>query len=394
MSYPLCPSLPPEVITAILIWTRDIKLCLKLEAIAADLSNRFPDAGIALDAINVHNTFCASTFLSTQAAKGTLDIGILDTTTLLQVAFEHKIFASKTRESLRRNIDSIRIIQYVNSRPEPDVYFCKESSSEPEPTPLDCAVIGGYLDSVKYLFEIQRTECFSNIMDFAALEGHLSIVKFLHAHPEQGLCTQMAMDEAASAGHLEIVKFLHFNRNEGCTTLAMDDAAESGHLHIVSFLHFNRTEGCTAKAIDSAARNGHLDVIKFLHANRTEGCTAKAGQDAIGNGHLDVVEFLYENLIEKFPPSAMTIAAMRNRVQIGRFLLQSGHQGEDEDNINMAMHYALMLGHLEFVVFLNEEVKEFCLHNVAYAAACHRDVATYINEKSVRIVKPAKDEIL
>jgi len=54
---------------------------------------------------------------------------------------------------------------------------------------------------------------------------------------------------AAKNGHLEVVKWLHENRKEGSTTKAMDFAAEYGHLEILKFLHENRKEGCTERAI-------------------------------------------------------------------------------------------------------------------------------------------------
>ncbi|KAI8925251.1 hypothetical protein BC831DRAFT_462006 [Entophlyctis helioformis] len=56
----------------------------------------------------------------------------------------------------------------------------------------------------------------------------------------------------------------------------MDHAAENGHLHVVKWLHANRTEGCTTNAMDWAARSGHLHVVKWLLAHRTEGFTYEA----------------------------------------------------------------------------------------------------------------------
>ena len=86
--------------------------------------------------------------------------------------------------------------------------------------------------------------------------------------------TTDAIDYAAENGHLEVVKWLHerashapreAGRSEGCTTSAMDLAAMNGHLQIVKWLHENRSEGCTINAVDWAAENGHLEIVKFLH---------------------------------------------------------------------------------------------------------------------------------
>lgn len=42
------------------------------------------------------------------------------------------------------------------------------------------------------------------------------------------------MDQAAGGGHLDIVKWLHEKRTEGCTKSAMNYAAQNGHLTIVN----------------------------------------------------------------------------------------------------------------------------------------------------------------
>ena len=67
---------------------------------------------------------------------------------------------------------------------------------------------------------------------------------------------------AASNGYLDVVKWLHENRTEGCTTHAMDLAADNGQLDVIKWLHENCTEGCTTN--------------EWLHQNRTEGCTTRA----------------------------------------------------------------------------------------------------------------------
>jgi len=76
---------------------------------------------------------------------------------------------------------------------------------------------------------------------------------------------------------------------------ALDLAARNGHLDVIKWLHANRTEGGTGWAMDLAALNGHLDVIKWLHAHRTEGCTKSAINWAAINGHLDVIKWLEEH---------------------------------------------------------------------------------------------------
>jgi ankyrin repeat protein len=94
------------------------------------------------------------------------------------------------------------------------------------------------------------------------------------------------MDFAAIYGHLEVVKWLYYNHlSEGCTQNAMNWAASYramnyaalyGHLSVVKWLHYHRTDGCTRRAIEWAADNGHLEIVKwltdnimFLHGNKS-----------------------------------------------------------------------------------------------------------------------------
>ena len=77
-------------------------------------------------------------------------------------------------------------------------------------------------------------------------------------------------------GTLDIIKYVISENLIEFTTDAMDWAALNGHLPMVQWLHQNRTEGCTTDAMDWAAMEGHLHVVQWLHENRTEGCTTDA----------------------------------------------------------------------------------------------------------------------
>jgi ankyrin repeat protein len=51
---------------------------------------------------------------------------------------------------------------------------------------------------------------------------------------------------------------------------AMNWAAMNGHLEIVKWLHTNRTEGCAETAMKLALENSHLEIIEWLHASKIE----------------------------------------------------------------------------------------------------------------------------
>ena len=58
---------------------------------------------------------------------------------------------------------------------------------------------------------------------------------------------------AAHYGYLEL---LTNNDNLVFTTDAMNYAAHNGHLEVIKWLHTNRFEGCSTYAMNSAAGNG------------------------------------------------------------------------------------------------------------------------------------------
>jgi hypothetical protein len=122
--------------------------------------------------------------------------------------------------------------------------------------------------------------------DWCAKNGHLSLLK-----EKQDLeFTTYAIDWAATDGRLDIVKWLHENRAEGCTTNAMDCATGYGNLEMVKWLHENRTEGCTKDAMMMAAKYGHLEMVEWLYENRTECCSKDDAKLAAKYKHLDLIE--------------------------------------------------------------------------------------------------------
>ena len=98
--------------------------------------------------------------------------------------------------------------------------------------------------------------------DIAAYYGYLELLK----NNNDLVFTETAMDWAAENGHLKVIKWLHTNRSEGCTVDAMNWAASTGQLEVIKWLHINRSEGCIASAINRAAINNHLDVINWLNS--------------------------------------------------------------------------------------------------------------------------------
>ena len=154
-------------------------------------------------------------------------------------------------------------------------------------------------DSMINAFLSSPTE---KILVNAIKAGDLCVIKeYSYAFQRSKYCDEKIlkwfkdmMNLAAENGHLEVVKWLSENRKEGCTTDAMDRAARNGYFEVVKWLSKNRKEGCTSNAIDWAAEKGHLEVVKWLSENRKEGCSQQAMDWAVGDGHLEIVKWLSE----------------------------------------------------------------------------------------------------
>ncbi|TYZ52211.1 hypothetical protein PybrP1_008279, partial [[Pythium] brassicae (nom. inval.)] len=172
---------------------------------------------------------------------------------------------------------------------------CGGADSDSPAAAMDSAARNGNVEVLQSLHKrYPRASCTTRTMDLAAVNGHLTVVEWLHAHRREG-CTTSAMDLAAANGHAEVVQWRHDLRSEGCTVDAMGAAAREGRLEVVQWLHQHRPEGCTTDAMDASAAHGYLRVFQFLRAHRREACTVDAATQAAMRGHLDVLAFIFHH---------------------------------------------------------------------------------------------------
>ncbi|KAF0689459.1 Aste57867_19094 [Aphanomyces stellatus] len=233
-------------------------------------------------------------------------------------------------------------------------------------------------------------------MDFAVAENEIDVLRWVH-ETKHGFCSKpkkktsaqihdfllathshywdapFPIDYAASQGFLLFVEYLHNTQAEHLASeMAINLAATNGFLHVVEFLHEARVEGCTTVAMDGAATNGHLDIVKFLHANRPEGCTVKAMDMAADYGHLEIVEWLYENRAERCSQYALNAAASSGHDAVVRFLCDK-KLGEPF----LAIDFAVQNGHLDVVTYLHETCGAMC-EKAIFDMCSHQPTREYL----------------
>lgn len=130
------------------------------------------------------------------------------------------------------------------------------------PTWIDCCQTG-YLKGLIYLYNFSIDTYTPDVMDCAASNGYIQIVKFINENIDSE-CSKNAIDLASLHGHIHIVKYLYLNRSEGCTEYAMNYAAATNQLELVEWLNENTSEGCVYSALWFAIKNDCHDVVEYL----------------------------------------------------------------------------------------------------------------------------------
>eukprot|EP01133_Synstelium_polycarpum_P002900 gene2900-3330_t len=223
---------------------------------------------------------------------------------------------------------------------------------------IDYAAESGRLNVVKWLLGQFEVSDVSSAFEYACMNGHLEVVRQLHASSRVTLTESTApIDLAAAGGHLEVVQWLHAYRTEPATVYAKDSAACGGHLDVLKFLVESRpNESCTCSALDQAASHGHLDVLIYLW-ERQPPCstvariTSSASDFAALEGHLDILKYIYTTIPEaRASDKALSHAAERGHLEVVRFLLDIGISVTSR-----ALDAASKHGHLEVLRVLIAE---------------------------------------
>jgi hypothetical protein len=135
-----------------------------------------------------------------------------------------------------------------------------------------------------------RSTCY-----FAALNGHLEILQWMHAQRHIN-SRQLRYDVSSAAlrgGHLNVVQWAHSN---GFNQLNVCDAGvRYGHRHIIEWgLAAGYSCSLRNNICFSAAQNGFLDVLKWAHSQGYP-FDIWTCQAAAERGHLTILQWLREN---------------------------------------------------------------------------------------------------
>ncbi|CAL6322527.1 unnamed protein product [Bathycoccus prasinos] len=149
------------------------------------------------------------------------------------------------------------------------------------------------LELLKWAREEKKCEWNSRTINRAAEQGNLEMVKYCVANKcpiGTGACAF-----AASNGHLEVLKYLHEEAKAPWDLGTAIWAAQNGHLHILEYLVERKYNKYYNLACERAARNGHLDCLKYLHETAKAPWNARAVREAHEKNHPECVQYLLDN---------------------------------------------------------------------------------------------------
>lgn len=160
------------------------------------------------------------------------------------------------------------ILEYLSAhglldiiKDSPEARTCSSSG------PMVHAAKNGHLDVVKWFVSINRKQDIRECTYFAAEEGHLDILEYIHTeYPNFNLAFRLA-EVAAIGGHLHIIQWFEDTIEELSgvpRAIAQRNAAVNGHVHVLRYLMTVRGTGVNQRILEIAASNGHLDVVQFV----------------------------------------------------------------------------------------------------------------------------------
>ena len=149
------------------------------------------------------------------------------------------------------------------------------------------------LELLKWIREEKKCEWYDRTIWAAARLGNLEMVKYCVAnecHIESEACAF-----AALKGHLEVLKYLREEAEAPWDWYTATWAAQNGHLHILEYLVERKYDKYDEYVCVNTAKNGQLDCLKFLHETAKAPWDYRAVREAHYYNHTECVQYLLDN---------------------------------------------------------------------------------------------------
>lgn len=140
-------------------------------------------------------------------------------------------------------------------------------------------------------------------MNYASERGHLAIVKFLHERGYQ--CSSYAIERASMNNHQEVVEYLLLELGLHCTPNVIHFACMSGHISMIIWLvehgYGSDDDNDRDKSMLMACENGNLDTVKALMAlgYRLPTPNSRAFYFTQHNGHQELVDLILNGSLDR-----------------------------------------------------------------------------------------------
>lgn len=199
----------------------------------------------------------------------------------------------------------------------------------------------------------------ASVLQIALREGHLPIIKWLHAQDKLAMLMRLPVVSAPLACyHAELVYWLHDQALEYRLELSMDHAARTNDFEFMQWILAHRDEYrvvWTAEATEHAARHHRMDMLLWLQAQRPDECSIWAVSAAGVNGHLDIIEWLYEQYpnVEFLEPRLQAVT--NGHLDVVKWVVWQFRWRREQDRalwISNAIYSAAHAGNVEMVQYL------------------------------------------
>lgn len=176
----------------------------------------------------------------------------------------------QTKKIVNEYIEHQKLVHAINSTKSGE-YYVKYVYSKYQPEIMDWAARDGYLDVVKFLYH-DGAECSDDAFNFAIANNNIEIIKFLHSVGLRCKNTYRMFYSFVSRNNLKMIKYLVSNgyeypNIEKCTMHNyIVNCFDHPNLEMIEFMHSTGCKLTTDNMDDILYRRPTLKLIKYLYS--------------------------------------------------------------------------------------------------------------------------------